>query len=81
MAPQPAQKDPCLHCHITGEDKGLWTPLARWVLFGGLGLVFVMGVWRSANAWVYKTPWKPIPARAAEWWHAFRASEASPAVR
>lgn len=67
LAAPPPKQDPCLHCHISGEEKGLWTPLARWVLFGSLGLVFVFGVVRSANVWVYKTPWKPIPVRAAEW--------------
>lgn len=25
----PPEQDPCLHCHITGEEKGLWTPLVR----------------------------------------------------
>jgi hypothetical protein len=67
LAAPPPKQDPCLHCHISGEEKGLWTPLARWVLFGSLGLVFVFGVVRSANVWVTKTPWKPIPVRAAEW--------------
>lgn len=66
LPPKP-ERDPCLHCHISGEDKGLWTPLLRWSLFGTLGLVFVMGVWRSANAWVNKTPWKPLTHRAAGW--------------
>ncbi len=30
--PIPSPKtDTCLHCHVTGEDKNLWTPLARWL--------------------------------------------------
>ena len=65
--PIPPQKDPCLHCHITGEEKGLWTPLARWTLFGTMGLVFVFGVYRSASVWVTRAPWKPLPQRAVEW--------------
>lgn len=65
--PQPPEEDLCLHCHITGEEKGLWTPLARWMLFGSMGLVFTYGVYRSANLWVNRNPWKPITLRAAEW--------------
>lgn len=65
--PQPPEKDLCLHCHINGEDKGLWTPLARWMLFGGVGLVLIFGVYRSASLWVTRSPWKPITTRAAEW--------------
>ena len=42
----PPQQDPCLHCHITGENKGLWTPLFRWTIFGVAGLVFAFGIYR-----------------------------------
>jgi quinol-cytochrome oxidoreductase complex cytochrome b subunit len=45
----------------------LWTPLARWVLFGGLGLVFVFGVYHSANTWVTRAPRKPLISKAADW--------------
>src|SRR5512136_435487 len=48
VTPPPPSQDTCLSCHILGQNKGLWTPLARWALFGGLGLVFVFGVYRSA---------------------------------
>jgi len=65
--PQPPEKDPCLHCHISGEDKGLWTPLALWMLFGIGGLVFTFGMYRSASLWVTRQPWKPLTARLAEW--------------
>ncbi len=64
--PTPAL-DPCLHCHIIGENKGIWTPLARWSLFGGMGLVFVLGVYRSASAWKTRAPWKPLSKRSAQW--------------
>ncbi len=67
LIPQPPEKDLCLHCHITGEDKGLWTPLARWMLFGSVSLIFIFGVYRSANLWITRSPWKPITLRAAEW--------------
>jgi hypothetical protein len=65
--PPPPGEDTCLSCHILGQNKGLWTPLGRWILFGGLGLVFVFGVYRSANTWVTRSPWKPFSQRAAGW--------------
>ena len=57
----------CLSCHITGENKNLWTPLARWVVFGTFGLVFAFGIYRSASVWTQRKPWKPLTARAAGW--------------
>jgi len=67
IPPTPPDKDPCLHCHVIGEEKGMWTPLSRWALFGTMGLVFVFGVYRSASVWVNRAPWKPLHQRAAEW--------------
>ena len=67
VTPPPPNEEPCLSCHILGQNKGLWTPLARWLLFGGLGLVFVFGVYRSANTWVTRSPWKPLTNRAVDW--------------
>jgi hypothetical protein len=67
VTPPKPEQDPCLHCHIAGENKGLWTPLARWMLFGTVGLAFVFGVYRSASVWVTREPWKPLRMRAAEW--------------
>ena len=66
LPPTPAE-DPCLHCHIQGENKGIWTPLARWVLFGGTGLVFALGFYRSASVWRTRLPWKPLTTRSTEW--------------
>jgi len=63
----PPEKDPCLHCHITGEEKGLWTPLVRWLFFGGAGLVFAFGIYRSSSVWLTREPWKPILSRTADW--------------
>lgn len=63
----PPERDPCQHCHIARENKGLWTPLARWVLFGTLGLVFMLGVYRSASAWTTRQPWKPLTRRSYDW--------------
>ena len=67
VTPPPPKEEPCLSCHILGQNKGLWTPLARWTLFGGLGLVFALGVYRSASTWVTRSPWKPLTNRAADW--------------
>lgn len=64
--PQPAT-DPCLHCHILGENTGMWTPLARWTLFGMVGMTFAYGFYRSASVWKTRQPFKPLTARSAEW--------------
>jgi len=66
ILPRP-EKDPCLHCHISGENKNLWTPFIRWSIFSGVGLVFAYGLYRSTSTWRTRAPWKPIPKRAAEW--------------
>ncbi|MCI0521269.1 MAG: cytochrome b N-terminal domain-containing protein [Chloroflexi bacterium] len=63
----PPELDPCLHCHITGEEKNIWTPLMRWSLFGAVGMVFVYGVYRSASTWATRAPWKPLTTRAFDW--------------
>ena len=63
----PPERDPCLHCHIEGENKGLWTPLARWTLFGLLGMIFMLGVFRSASVWTTRQPWKPLTRRSWDW--------------
>lgn len=63
----PPEQDLCLHCHITGEDKGLWTPLIRWIFFGSAGLLFAFGIYRSSNVWLNRAPWKPITTRTGEW--------------
>jgi len=67
VTPPPPKTEPCLSCHILGQNKGLWTPLGRWILFGGLGLVFAFGVYRSASTSVSRSPWKPLNKRATEW--------------
>jgi hypothetical protein len=63
----PPKREPCLSCHITGENKNLWTPLARWLVFGTFGLVFAFGVYRSASVWTQRKRWKPLTVRAAAW--------------
>jgi cytochrome b len=67
ITPPTAAQEPCLSCHILGQNKGLWTPLARWILFGGMGLIFILGVYRSASTWVTRSPWKSFTNRAVGW--------------
>ena len=50
-----------------GENKNLWTPLARWSVFGVFGLFFVFGIYRSASVWTQRKPWKPFWTRTVEW--------------
>jgi cytochrome b6 len=64
---QPPNQDPCLHCHIKGEEKGLWTPLARWVVFGTAGLFFIFGIVRNATVWKNRAPWKTLTSRVVDW--------------
>jgi hypothetical protein len=66
VVPQP-ERNPCLHCHIQGEEKGLWTPLARWMLLGTMGLFFGMGFYRSVIVWRSRKPWKSFPQRSFDW--------------
>jgi hypothetical protein len=65
--PPPVSQDTCLHCHIAGENKNLWTPLARWMVFGTFGMVFAFGVYRSASVWTGRKPYKPLWNRTVEW--------------
>ncbi len=65
--PQPPQADPCLHCHIMGENKSIWSPLARWVLFGTMGIFLSFGFYRSATTWKNRARWMPLSNRAARW--------------
>ncbi|MDT8304286.1 MAG: hypothetical protein RRC07_00005, partial [Anaerolineae bacterium] len=60
-------RDSCLHCHIGGENKSLWAPLARWTVFGTVGLVFAFGLLRSTSTWRTRAPWRPLHLRAADW--------------
>jgi hypothetical protein len=63
----PPKQEPCQSCHITGQDKNLWTPVGRWAVFGTFGLFFVFGVYRSASVWTQRKQWKPLGSRAIEW--------------
>jgi quinol-cytochrome oxidoreductase complex cytochrome b subunit len=37
------------------------------VLFGGAGLIFAFGIYRTSSVWVNRQPWKPLLARTADW--------------
>ena len=63
----PPKQEPCLSCHINGENKNLWTPLGRGAIFGTFGLIFVFGIYRSASIWTQRKPWKPFTARVVDW--------------
>lgn len=63
----PPEQDPCLHCHLSGEETGIWTPLVRWVFFGGAGLIFAFGIYRTSSIWVKRAPWQPLTKRTVDW--------------
>ena len=63
----PTAQDTCLHCHISGENSNMWTPLARWALFGGAGLIFAFGMVRSSTVWRTRAAWVPLTHRMASW--------------
>ncbi len=65
--PPSANRDSCLHCHIKGEETGLWTPLARWVVFLTFGGIFTFGIIRTTSAWRKRVPWKPVHQRIGDW--------------
>ena len=65
--PPPPNQDPCLHCHIKGEETGLWTPLVRWGVFLTVFSVFGFGLIQSVSAWKNRIPWRPIPKRIGDW--------------
>ena len=66
LPPLPNQ-DPCLHCHIKGEETGMWTPVTRWAVFLTVFGVFGFGIVRSISAWKNRIPWKPVPNRIGDW--------------
>ena len=65
--PPPPEQDTCLHCHLSGSIDNIWTPLARWIVFGFGGLVFLVGAYRTGSGWVTRKPWKPLWERAVDW--------------
>jgi hypothetical protein len=65
--PLEPEKDTCIHCHVDEEFTNIWTPLGRWVLFGGAGLILLFGIARSASVWRSRQEWIPIPTRVLSW--------------
>lgn len=66
VAPE-SQQDPCLHCHISGENTGITTEPMRWALAAAAGMVFAFGMFQSATVWRTRRPWTPLTARAVGW--------------
>jgi hypothetical protein len=65
--PPPPNQNPCLHCHIKGEETGMWTPTIRWTVFLTIFGIFLFGLVRTTNALRNRVPWKPIPNRVSDW--------------
>lgn len=63
----PPEQDTCTHCHVSGSIENMAAPLTRWVLFGLFGAVFAFGAFRTASIWKTRAPWKPLIARAVDW--------------
>jgi len=67
QAPPEPEKDTCIQCHVDEEFTNIWTPLVRWILFGGAGVILLFGVARSASVWKSREEWVPIPSRILSW--------------
>ena len=64
--PDPAE-DTCIQCHVDEDFTNIWTPLVRWILFGGAGVFLLFGIARSASVWRSRAEWVPIPSRILSW--------------
>ena len=62
-APIKPEDDTCIHCHVDENFTNIWTPTARWALFGAAGVFFLFGFARSASVWRSREAWVPIPKR------------------
>jgi hypothetical protein len=56
---QPAEHDPCLHCHVSGSDEGIWTRRAAGWIDARYDLAKPLE----------KMLQKPVPAYARRWWY------------
>ena len=66
FSPPTPNENPCLHCHIAGQEIGAWTPLYRWFSFGAVGLIFLFGMIRSLSTWNTREQWKPVGTRLSD---------------
>jgi cytochrome b6 len=60
-------QDQCLHCHLAGEITEVQTPTMRWLVYGGAGLLFAFGMYRTTSVWGSRKRWRPFSHRAADW--------------
>jgi hypothetical protein len=67
LAPPEPQEDTCIQCHVDEDWTNLWTPIARWALFGAAGVMLLFGIARSASVWRTREEWVPIPTRILAW--------------
>ncbi len=65
--PTPLEQDTCTHCHLSGSNENLWTPLWRWMAVGVGGLAFAFGAYRTGSTWITRKRWKPLWTRAVDW--------------
>jgi len=56
--PPPAEKEPCLHCHIAGGIENEWSPISRWLIFGTMGFAFIFGISRNFIVWRTREIWQ-----------------------
>jgi hypothetical protein len=69
LNPEPGdpEYDTCIQCHVDEDWTNLWTPVVRWVLFGGAGVIVLFGIARSASVWRSREEWVPLPNRVLAW--------------
>jgi hypothetical protein len=65
--PLPPEQDTCMHCHLQGEIKAIFVPLARWIIFGLAGVVFAFGFYRSGSVWIKRKKWEPLWMQVTQW--------------
>ena len=46
-----------VHCHLSGEETGLWVPTGRWLAFGSAGVVLVLGLYQMTSTWTTRKKW------------------------
>ena len=64
---QTAERDECLHCHISGSFENIWVPFTRWSVAGIAVIFAAFGITRSAWVWRNRSGWVPITTRIGDW--------------